>query len=94
MSIFFLLTNSLYSYEVTIVSKEFPSTNRLPLIASEASGAYHVPHQMLTGHPSATQEDAAKLLKVRAFYLLFFSTKILNIPRSVRVAQGNRQVGL
>jgi len=55
-------------YEVTIVSKEFPSTNRLPQIASEAAGAYHVPHQMLTGHPSASQDVAAKLLKKWSVY--------------------------
>ena len=90
MSIFLFLTNSLHSYEVTIVSKEFPSTNRLPQIASEAAGAYHVPHQMLTGHPSASQEVAAKLLKVRTLYLLFLATKI---QHSLEVKELHKAIG-
>lgn len=75
---------------MTIVSKEFPSTNRLPQIASEAAGAYHVPHQMLTGHPSASQEVAAKLLKVRTLYLLFFATKI---QHSLEVKELHKAIG-
>ena len=58
------LFSCLYSYGVTVISKEFPSTRRLPRIASEASGSIWVPPEMMTRHPAAEQGDVAKLLKV------------------------------
>lgn len=51
-------------YGVTIVSKEFPSTRRLPKIASEAAGAIWVPPEMMGRHPAAKERpDIADTLK-------------------------------
>lgn len=60
------------SYGVTIIAKDFPSTQHLPKIASEASGALWVPPAMMVKRAKKTSldEDQAeqtamdKILKV------------------------------